>query len=402
MMTKEEFIQKASQIHENKYSYIHIKQDIIKSRDEVPILCEKHNFIFYQDYWRHISKKRGCSKCQPENFSLRYSHTTKSFIKKAREVHGYKYDYSKLKYVHSTLKVIIGCKRHKWFEQRANAHLRGGGCLKCAREVISWKVQKANTCTTQEFIKKSKLKWGNKYDYSRVKNYKNSDTLVIIECKKHKIFIKVTAHNHIRSGLRCPLCNKRRKNITFKMFLELARKMHDKIYIYKKDYYKGIDKKVKIKCRKKGHGYFLQNYLDHIRGKGCPICTRKTGYSRKAIEWLRKMEKHLKIKIRHMKHIGEYSIKLLNGKNIKVDGYHPRSKTVFEFHGDAYHGNPKVYKPNSKPNYYFPNKTAKRLYKETKEREKQIKRLGFNLITIWESDYNNPTNFKKWLKKVKT
>jgi len=42
--------------------------------------------------------------------------TTKEFINKAINVHGDKYDYSKVNYTGSTNKVIIICKEHGQFE----------------------------------------------------------------------------------------------------------------------------------------------------------------------------------------------------------------------------------------------------------------------------------------------
>jgi len=38
--------------------------------------------------------------------------TTDEFIKKAREVHGDRYDYSKVEYVNSTSKIRIVCHKH--------------------------------------------------------------------------------------------------------------------------------------------------------------------------------------------------------------------------------------------------------------------------------------------------
>lgn len=62
--------------------------------------------------------------------------TTEEFIRKAREVHGDKYDYSKVEYVNSQTKVCIICPIHGEFWQRPNAHLRGQGCKKCANGLV--------------------------------------------------------------------------------------------------------------------------------------------------------------------------------------------------------------------------------------------------------------------------
>ena len=72
---------------------------------------------------------------------------TESFIKKSKEIHGDKYDYSKVKYKKSIEHVIIVCKIHGNFYQSPNSHLNGGGCKKCASSRI--------TSNTENFIKKS-------------------------------------------------------------------------------------------------------------------------------------------------------------------------------------------------------------------------------------------------------
>ena len=59
--------------------------------------------------------------------------TTEEFIKKAREVHGDRYDYSKVEYVNNKTKVIIICPVHGVFPQSPVNHIRGNGCPKCAK-----------------------------------------------------------------------------------------------------------------------------------------------------------------------------------------------------------------------------------------------------------------------------
>ena len=80
--------------------------------------------------------------------------------------------------------------------------------------------------------------------------------------------------------------------------------------------------------------------------------------------------------------MGEYQIPTTN---FKADGYCKETNTIYEFHGDYGHGNPNIYHGSQ-----F-NKTTKRtfgeLYQSTISKEQQIKDMGFNLITIWESEW---------------
>jgi len=53
--------------------------------------------------------------------------TTQEFIDRARDVHGDKYDYSKVEYVNANTKVCIVCPKHGEFWQKPSSHLRAIG-----------------------------------------------------------------------------------------------------------------------------------------------------------------------------------------------------------------------------------------------------------------------------------
>lgn len=80
---------------------------------------------------------------------------------------------------------------------------------------------------------------------------------------------------------------------------------------------------------------------------------------------------------------GEY---LVPGTKYKVDGFCAITNTVYEFHGDFWHGNPATQDPNSI--HPVSLRTMGELYERTMAREKVIRNLGYNLVTIWESDWN--------------
>ena len=104
--------------------------------------------------------------------------TTEQFILEAKEIHGDRYDYSKVVYTGKDNKIIIYCKIHGEFEQRPNSHLRGMNCKKCSVLDGSSK----QTSNNEEFIKKAEEIHGDIYDYSKIE-YKNSKSKIIIICK---------------------------------------------------------------------------------------------------------------------------------------------------------------------------------------------------------------------------
>ena len=109
--------------------------------------------------------------------------TKEEFIKEATEKHGDKYDYSNVNYVNNRTKVCIICQEHGEFWQTPSKHLIGRGCHKCKGD----KNREMETLTTEIFIKKSREKHGDKYDYSKV-DYVNGRTKVCIICPEHGEF----------------------------------------------------------------------------------------------------------------------------------------------------------------------------------------------------------------------
>ena len=107
---------------------------------------------------------------------------TSEFIRKAHEVHGDKYDYSKVKYVNSHTPITIICPVHGEFQQLPYCHLQGNGCSAC-----NGGDRFKDRLTTEEFIQKAKEVHGNKYDYSKV-NYVNAHTPITIICPVHGEF----------------------------------------------------------------------------------------------------------------------------------------------------------------------------------------------------------------------
>lgn len=75
----------------------------------------------------------------------------------------------------------------------------------------------------------------------------------------------------------------------------------------------------------------------------------------------------------------------IGDKTLCVDGFDKENNIIYEFYGDFFHGNPYIY--NSEEINPRLNEPYGSLYIKTKEREKLILEHGYNLITIWESDF---------------
>ena len=265
-ITTEEFIKKAKKVHGDKYDYSKVKYT--NSQTKVCIICPIHG-EFWQLPYSHM-KGFGCKKCCCEKISHKLSSNTQEFIKKARKVHGDKYDYSKVEYINNSTKVCIICPEHGEFWQSPNNHLsKKQNCPKCGLEHLS----KIKSLNMQEFIKKAKEIHGDKYDYSKVK-YINSKTKVCIICPEHGEFWQ-TPLSHI-TGRGCRKCgfinSKRKQSLSNEEFIERAKEIHGDKYDYSKVKYVNTRQKVTIICFK--HGDFKQEPRAHLQGQGCPKCNQ--------------------------------------------------------------------------------------------------------------------------------
>lgn len=252
-LTTEEFIRRAKNVHGDKYDYS--KVEYTGCDTSVCIICPEHGEFMQRpaDHLRGV----GCAKCYGNVTS-----TTEEFVKKAREIHGDKYDYSKVLYKNNKTKVCIICPEHGEFLMKPNHHLGGHGCCECAG---------LKKLTTEEFIKRAKETHGDKYSYSKVE-YVNQDTPVCIICPEHGEFWQRPS-KHLR-GEKCCRCSREHSAnvlaLTTEEFIERAKEVHGDKYNYSKVEYTRSNIPVCIICPEHGEFVVKPNY--HLDGVGCPIC----------------------------------------------------------------------------------------------------------------------------------
>jgi len=249
-LTAKEFIERAKKIHGNKYDYS--KVEYINNNTKVCIICPIHG-EFWQTPGNHLSGK-GCIKCKTDAFANSRRKTNEAFINDAIKIHGNKYDYSKVKYTSKKKPITIICPIHGEFNQKPEVHLMGCGCQKCCKNGVKLTTEefikrakkihgdkydyskvnyinsKTKVCiiskehgefwqlpcvhlsssgyikektTTKSFIEKAKKVHGDKYDYSKVE-YLNGHTKVCIICPKHGEFWQ-KPDKHLQSH-GCPTC----------------------------------------------------------------------------------------------------------------------------------------------------------------------------------------------------
>ena len=249
-LTTEEFVVRSGAVHGDRYDYSSV--EYTDNSTSVEIVCSEHG-RFLQSPSNHL-KGYGCWECTKQ----RMSDTTESFVAKARNVHGDRYDYSLVEYAGTNAVVTIICPDHGPFTQVPGNHIsQGSGCQECAGRA---------PLTTERFIDKAKATHGNKYDYSLVK-CKGGKTMVTIICPEHGPFQQLPT-NHYR-GKGCSECGGSKPHTT-QSFIEAAQAAHGDLYDYSEVEYVNNKTAVTIICQI--HGPFSQGAKVHCMGSGCPDC----------------------------------------------------------------------------------------------------------------------------------
>lgn len=377
-ITKEIFLKRSEKTHTIKYDYSQTIMDGVDNK--ITIICYDHG-KFTQSARLHMSGAN-CPLCANKINAQNMALSHDQFVEKAMAVHGNVYNYSFDSYINSGQKINILCNIHGIFSQTPNAHLVGQGCPECGKIKLA-QIFKEKVLTNEEFIEVSKNAHGDKYDYKNCV-YKGCFEKVNIICEKHGSFWQ-TAISHSR-GSGCRKCGKENTakllSLTREEFIKRAQTIHGDKYDYSSVVYKNHDEKVEIICKK--HGPFWQKANGHLSKKGCKKCTKIVSFVE--TKWLDSLNLPNDREHRSV-------TKKINDKVFKLDGFDPKTNTVYEFYGDYWHGNPNRYNPEDMCS--ATKTTFAELYEKTMEKEKLLKEAGYNLVTIWESDFNKMFNQNK-------
>jgi len=126
--THEDFVTKASKIHNGYYTYP--ISDYSGPNYKVTVKCPIHGI--YRPFGKsHLSGAK-CRRCSSGTIS------ETEFIQHCDKVHNHKYIYTKSKYTTKNHFVSIECPTHGDFKQRAMEHWNGSGCSKCFLEKTNY------------------------------------------------------------------------------------------------------------------------------------------------------------------------------------------------------------------------------------------------------------------------
>ncbi|MCK9369603.1 hypothetical protein M0R04_06820 [Candidatus Dojkabacteria bacterium] len=315
--------------------------------------------------------------------------TLEQFIEKANKVHNNKYDYSLVEYINNSTKVTIKCNTHGTFTQKPGNHLTGkngggNGCQICA--------QLSRVSTNLE-------KYGGNPAYSPAVKQKKVQTCLsrygeTSYSKTTEFNERVKNTNLSKFGVEYPLQNpniqkKAKQTITERYGVDNRSQIHITniiLLIDSKDWLTSeyINQEKSAAQIANELSITVNTVYVYLRKHNIKL-RHQDSYSYACITWLDSIIEKENISIQHALKGGEYSIPRTP---YHADGYCVETNTIYEFHGDAWHGNPNKYKPTYKCHPKNKKVTAGDLYQATIIRENKIKELGYNLVVMWEGDYN--------------
>jgi len=257
--------------------------------EEVSLKCQSIKFLFDCSECKHefetlvytiVKMNTWCSYCSNKKLCNNNECNTcfnKSFASHERAKNWSTKNTITARSIHKNYskKVWFRCSDCKIeFEATPNNITQGKWCKSCGyksiKEILSMKLE--------EFIKISREKHGNSYDYSEV-IMDGVDRPVIIKCILHGMFYQTPYQHYTTKYGGCSVCTLIKGGIerryTFSEFVEMARSVHGGKYdYYISEYvYEKLNKYIPILC--KIHGLFIQLPSVHLVSScGCPKCGR--------------------------------------------------------------------------------------------------------------------------------
>jgi len=341
-----------------KFDFSAWDEDHVGAATSVKTGCSACGHIFYPT---PSDLKRGKHRCKPCSDVEKHERAVNDFITKSTKIHNGRYDYSKVDYVNSQTKVCITCIEHGVeFYQIPAKHKSGAtSCDKCKKENAS----SNNRLSFSTLITNLEAVNPDLYDYSEVSesDYINQNSKIKIFCNKHKVFFEQSIGKRLQNKTACEQCKSEKVFNDADDFITDCAKQHDNFYDYSDVVYSGSDKMLhNIHCPT--HGYFDQRADSHKGGNRCSACSN-AGISA--------LENELFDFIKSLNSTAYQSDrKLLDGKELDI--VIPDKNVAIEFCGIYWH----TEKMGKYKNYH-------------REKFDNCKKLGIQLLTIFEDEWNN-------------
>ena len=274
--TKEVFITLCDKKYPNLYEYDLLPAEFGQS-EQVTLICKKHGEFKTSMEQLRQNKEPLCWMCRAKS--------KEELIRIVEMRYPNIYDFSEVPdYFFSTDMFTVKYKDYEDEEEETNYK-------KLTLYITKNYIPKLDSLkiTREEFIDYCETRWPGKYDYSRVPIRIKEDTMLILWCNVHHVFIAINFKTIKQRGYICAYCNKsiynkynppfngsdKRRNITRELFISEAEEKYGKNtydYEFVPDNIRTREK-VTIRCIK--HNTLFDVRYDefiHHNIRPCPIC----------------------------------------------------------------------------------------------------------------------------------
>lgn len=201
-MSLDKFLTRAAAKHGDKYDYSRVVYT--GSKVPVDIRCKKHDHWFKQNPNNH-TQGQGCPLCGKERqhaVVAARSDTAATFLKRAREAHGGRYEYVDVPArVAKETKIRVMCPDHGEFIQLAHVHRKGHGCPHCGADKLRTAAKLEPQSVMQEFAKAHPT-------LEFLTQYRGMHEMLVARCPAHDLtFTRKAMHFRARG---CPQCGRER------------------------------------------------------------------------------------------------------------------------------------------------------------------------------------------------
>ena len=259
-MTQKQFEARVREIHGNKYDLS--RAWYVNDATKVEVMCPEHGSWWVRPNGLFYGK--GCPECGSAKASNSRRLAPVEFEKRVREIHGDKYDLSRIRYVNIATKVEIVCPEHGAWWPYPSSLLKGCGCPKCAGRA---------KLTQQEFELRVRKVHGDKYDLSRAL-YANNHERVEVICHEHGPSWVTPAN--LFGGQGCRRCGNKKisekLSLTQKEFESRISSLFGEKADFSKAVYKGIREKVTMRCTVHDEEFEAPPDSLFTGAWGCPEC----------------------------------------------------------------------------------------------------------------------------------
>ena len=376
-ISKEEFIARSNNIHNNKYDYS--KVEYVNNKTKVCIICPEHG-EFWQPPKNHLLGQ-GCPICGEEIARKCKKNDYQKFIDRFIKTFGdiVEFPYINDEYENRNSTITYVCKKCGKAHKKVASYIFAN---KTICECYRVKEPRQNIVFEHKPIISSRLISADVIE-SRIKelyptiemigknDYKNTSTKVLFRCTScnNEFYRKPNIFLCSKLKTPCPICTKKQlhkeKTKTNEDFInDIAKIYGEGKYTLLSDYVSS-NCKVKLKCNECGR-IFEKEANSFLQHNGCPYHNCNSSYKEKEL----------------FSFIKSMCNDAINNDRKTLDGYEldvlvPSKQIAFEFDGIFWHNE------NNKTNDYHLNKTI------------ICNNKGVRLIHIFEDEWINKKNIWK-------